>query len=77
VENALPLQEWQTTPTARVYVDGQMSGPSAYGLARAPLNIDRRRTHVVSVEEATPRAALGVYLALGVASTSPPLAPES
>jgi hypothetical protein len=29
------LQEWEKKPTAELYADGQMSGPSAYGLAGA------------------------------------------
>jgi hypothetical protein len=37
-----------------------------YSLARAPPEDDRRRTDAVGVEVATPRAALGVYQALGV-----------
>ncbi|KAK1683794.1 hypothetical protein QYE76_044642 [Lolium multiflorum] len=57
------------------YAEGFLSGPLAYGLARAPPEDDRRRTDAVGVEVATPRAALGIYRALGVASTSPPLAP--
>jgi hypothetical protein len=58
-------------PTARVYADGFLSGPSAYGLAGAAHEPDRRRTNTVGVEEATPRAAVGVTLALGVAPASP------
>jgi hypothetical protein len=63
-------------PRAIMYIDDQMSGLSAYSLARALPNVDRRRTHAVGVEEATPSAALSVYLALSVASTSPPSRPS-
>jgi hypothetical protein len=65
------LQEWEKTPTAKLYADGFLSGPSAYGLAGAAHEPDRRRTNTVGVEEATPRAAVGVTLALGVAPASP------
>ncbi|KAK1610641.1 hypothetical protein QYE76_034314 [Lolium multiflorum] len=67
--------EWEKTPTAELYADGQMSGPSAYGLAGAAQEADRRRVLTVGVEVATPRAAVGVNLALGVAPASPALAP--
>jgi hypothetical protein len=59
--------------TARVYADGQMSGPSTYGLAGAARNAGRRRRHTVGVEVATPRAAVGVYLALGVGTSTAPV----
>jgi hypothetical protein len=60
---------------ARLYADGQMSGPSAYSLAGAAPKRNRRYRQAVGVEKATPRAALGVYLALGVELAWPPLPP--
>jgi hypothetical protein len=63
-------------PTARVYADGFLSGPSAYGLAGAAPEDARRRTLAVGVEDATPRAAVGVNLALGV-GTSVAAAPSA
>jgi hypothetical protein len=56
------LQEWPETPTAKPYAEGNLSGPSAYGLAGAAPEDDRRRILAVGVEVATPRAAVGVYL---------------
>jgi hypothetical protein len=53
-------------PTAKPYAEGILSGPSAYGLAGAAPEDDRRRVLAVGVEVSTPRAAVGVYLALGV-----------
>jgi hypothetical protein len=63
------LQEWPETPTAKPYAEGFLSGPSAYGLAGAAPEDDRRRILAVGVEVATPRAAVGVYLALGVGTS--------
>ncbi|KAK1603116.1 hypothetical protein QYE76_059160 [Lolium multiflorum] len=60
-------------PTARVYADGQMSGPSAYGLAGPARDDDRRRLRTVGVHVPMPRAAVGVYLALGVGSSMVPV----
>jgi hypothetical protein len=44
----------------RAYAEGFLSGPSAYGLARAPPGDGRRCSNTVSVEVATPRAAVGI-----------------
>jgi hypothetical protein len=70
------LQEWLGMLRAKLYADGQMSGPSAYGLARAATKIDRRRRLAVGIEMATPVAALGVQLAVGVAHAMRPLPPR-
>jgi hypothetical protein len=59
---------------AELYADGQISGPSAYGLAGAAQEADRRRILTVGVEVSTPRAAVGVNLALGVEPASMPMA---
>jgi hypothetical protein len=73
---AYSLQEWWDTPTAKPYAEGFLSGPSAYGLAGAAPEDARRRTLAVGVEDATPRAAVGVNLALGV-GTSVAAAPSA
>ena len=65
------LQEWEATPRARLYADGQKSGPSAYGPARPACQKDPRRSVAVGVARSTPRAALGISLALGVDRATP------
>jgi hypothetical protein len=42
-----------------MYADSQMSGLSAYGLARAAHKVGRRCRKAVGVEMSTPTAALG------------------
>jgi hypothetical protein len=58
---------------AKPYAEGFLSGPSAYGLAGAAPEADRRRLHTVGVQVPTPTAALGVYQALGVGSSMVPI----
>jgi hypothetical protein len=65
----ISLQEWPETPTAKPYAEGFLSGPSAYGLAGAAPEAGRRRLGTVGVQVPTPRAAVGVYLALGVGTS--------
>jgi hypothetical protein len=57
VPSSPSLQEWDATPRARLYADGQMSEPLAYGLTGAAPNRDRWCRQTVGAETATPRAA--------------------
>ncbi|KAK1604137.1 hypothetical protein QYE76_027810 [Lolium multiflorum] len=67
------LEARLTDAYAPVYADGQMSGPSAYGLAGPARDDDRRRLRTVGVHVPMPRAAVGVYLALGIGSSMVPV----
>jgi hypothetical protein len=51
----------------KLYVDDQMSRPSAYSLAEEAPKRDRRCRLAVGVETATLTAALSVHQAVGVA----------
>jgi hypothetical protein len=74
--NGTTLQEWEAKPRARVYADGQNSGPSTYGPARRARQKCPRRTEALVVCPATPRLhALGASVDVDVGlSTRPTLA---
>jgi hypothetical protein len=54
-----------------LYIDGQKLVPSAYGQARPVCQNDSWRSVAVGVARYTPRAALGIPLALGVDRATP------
>ena len=60
------LQESRILPTAGLYADGQISGPSAYRLAPAAAQLRRRRSSAVGVRhlyaDGHPRHSLSTVL---------------